>query len=92
MSGVLIYCQPCHEEFYKESGHHTELFDKLVSYYKPKNVIIQETLAEQTNIHPDNKHETIDLKYYKSFDHKFYEFDLPMWLGHRAVIDVRIPE
>jgi hypothetical protein len=81
MSGVLIYCQPCHEEFYKESGHHTELFDKLVSYYKPKNVIIQETLAE-----------TIDLKYYKSFDHKFYEFDLPMWLGHRAVIDVRIPE
>jgi trans-aconitate methyltransferase len=91
MSGVLIYCQPCHKEFYEESGYHTDLFDRLVSYYKPKNVIIQETLSEQKHIHPDNNHETIDLSYYKSFDHKFYEFDLDMWLGHRAVIDVRLP-
>ena len=90
MSGVLIYCQPCHEEFYAESGYHTDLFDKLVNYYKPKRVIIQETLKEQTHIHEDNSHETIDLSYYKKFDHDWYEFDLDMWLGHRVVMDVRV--
>ena len=90
MSGVLIYCQPCHEEFYAESGYHTDLFDRLVNYYKPKRVIIQETLKEQTHIHEDNSHETIDLSYYKKFDHDWYEFDLDMWLGHRVVMDVRV--
>ena len=90
MSGVLIYCQPCHEEFYAESGYHTDLFDRLVDYYKPKRVIIQETLKEQTHVHKDNAHETIDLTYYKNFDHDWYEFDLDMWLGHRVVMDVRI--
>lgn len=90
MSGVLIYCQPCHEEFYAESGYHTDLFDRLVNYYKPKRVIIQETLQEQTHIHEENSHETIDLSYYKKFDHDWYEFDLDMWLGHRVVMDVRV--
>ena len=90
MSGVLIYCQPCHEEFYAESVIHTDLFDRLVNYYKPKKSYHKKRYKNKHIYTKKIPHETIDLSYYKKFDHDWYEFDLDMWLGHRVVMDVRV--
>jgi|TARA_R110002124_G_C8960236_1_gene514013 hypothetical protein len=86
--GVLSYAIPEYPEIFKTNGWHYDAFNRLCKLYNPKIVIIQEILQEQTHIVDSNELRTLDLHYYKQFKHKYYELDLPIWCGHRAILEI----
>lgn len=63
-------------------------FEKLCKLYNPRIVIIQEILQTQTYVAESNKLVAMPLDYYLQYKHNFYEFDLPVWCGHRAQLEI----
>lgn len=68
--------------------NHTQGFEKLCKLYNPKIIIIQEILQEQTYVAETNKLKAMPLEYYLNYNHNYYEFDLPVWCGHRAQLEI----
>jgi trans-aconitate methyltransferase len=68
--------------------NHIDGFEKLCQLYRPRIVIIQEILQEQTYVAETNKLKAMPLDYYMSYPHKYHEFDLPVWCGHRAQLEI----
>jgi SAM-dependent methyltransferase len=67
---------------------HVENFERLCELYRPRVVIIQEILQEQTYVAESNQLKAMPLDYYQSLPHTQYEFDLPIWCGHRMQLEI----
>lgn len=86
--GVLSYAMPEFDEVYEKNGFHKEMFHNLVDLYNPRVIIIQEILQDQTNVADTNELKVLPLDYYMTFDPEYHELDLPIWCGHRAILDI----
>mgnify|MGYP000013550680 CR=1 FL=1 len=86
--GVLSYAMPEYPAIYDKNGFHRDVWDSLIKLYKPKLVIVQEILADQTHVAETNELQVLPLDYYKSLPHVYHELDLPIWCGHRAILEI----
>jgi trans-aconitate methyltransferase len=68
--------------------NHIDGFEKLCKLYNPKIVIIQEILQTQTYVAETNKLKAMPLDHYQNYRHNYYEFNLPLWCGHRAQLEI----
>lgn len=68
--------------------NHIEGFERLCKLYNPRVIIIQEILQSQTYVAETNKLKAMPLDYYLNYKHNYYEFDLPVWCGHRAQLEI----
>jgi trans-aconitate methyltransferase len=67
---------------------HIVKFENLCALYNPRIIIIQEILQDQTYVAETNKLQAMDLTYYKKLPHKYHEFNLPIWCGHRTQFEI----
>lgn len=86
--GVLSYAMPDWPEVYEKNGDHIEMFHNIIDLYKPKKVIIQEILAEQTHVAETNELKVLPLEYYNQFKPKCTVLDLPIFCGHRIIMEI----
>ena len=86
--GVLSYAMPEYPEVFDKNGLHYNMFHDMVNLYRPKIIIIQEILAEQTLVSASNELQTLPLDYYMNFNPASHELDLPIWCGHRVILEI----
>lgn len=87
--GVLSYAMPEYPEVYEKNGDHITMFEQLVELYNPKIIIIQEILAEQTHVAETNELKVLPLDYYMNLNPEVHELDLPIWCGHRVILEIK---
>lgn len=86
--GVLSYAMPEYPEVFEKNGMHDDMFHNMIRMYKPKLIIIQEILADQTNVAETNELKVLPLDYYMNFNPICYELDLPIFCGHRVIMEI----
>jgi len=86
--GVLSYAMPEFPEVYEKNGYHIDVFNQLKNLYNPQLIIIQEILKSQTHIVETNELKVLPLEYYRTMNPIEYELDLPIWCGHRIILEI----